>query len=144
MVAAANVQEIPVRRHYVISSDILVYLVCRHFFSSRLFSYLFSFYLWVRSLTVVAETPFQSREQSYITSDGQSVSKSWCPAQSGTFDQRYIYIFLFLNVTVLSYLGHALSREVGSVICQSFVNIVCSSLSIYMHNLHFVVHTFHN
>jgi hypothetical protein len=32
---------------------------------------------------------------SYFTTDGQSVSMSWCRAQSGTFDQRYfIYFFL--------------------------------------------------
>jgi hypothetical protein len=37
-----------------------------------------------------------SQSQSYITTDSQSVSKSWCRAQSGTFDQRYIYIFLKL------------------------------------------------
>jgi hypothetical protein len=41
---------------------------------------------------VASSTP-QAAEQSYITSDGRSVSKSWCRAQSGTFDQRYIYIF---------------------------------------------------
>jgi hypothetical protein len=39
-----------------------------------------------------------------------------------------IYIF-FLKVTVLSYLGCPLWREVGSVICQSFIIIVCSSIS---------------
>jgi hypothetical protein len=40
----------------------------------------------------------QSQSQSYFATDGQSVSSSWCRAQSGTFDQRY-YFFL---ITVLS------------------------------------------
>jgi hypothetical protein len=56
---------------------------------------------------------------------------------------RDIYFF-FLKVTVLSYLGRPLWRQVGSVICQSFVIIICSSLSIYIYNLHFVLHTVHN
>jgi hypothetical protein len=30
----------------------------------------------------------QSQSQSYFATDGQSVSMSWCRAQSGTFDQR--------------------------------------------------------
>jgi hypothetical protein len=62
--------------------------------------------------------------QSHVTTDGRSVSMSWCQVQSGTFDQRYVFFFTFLNVTVLSYLGRPLWREVGSVICQSFVNII--------------------
>jgi hypothetical protein len=66
--------------------------------------------------------PFQSQSQSYFTTDGQSVSMSWCRAQLGTFDQRY-YTFFFLKVTVLSYLGRPLWREVGSVICQSTVSL---------------------
>jgi hypothetical protein len=33
----------------------------------------------------------QSQSQSYITTDGQSASMSWCRAQSGTFDQRYFF-----------------------------------------------------
>jgi hypothetical protein len=32
-----------------------------------------------------------SQSQSHITSDGQSVSMSWCQAQSGTFDQRLFF-----------------------------------------------------
>jgi hypothetical protein len=35
----------------------------------------------------------QNQSQSYFTTDSQSVSKSWCRAQSGTFDQRYYYFF---------------------------------------------------
>jgi hypothetical protein len=45
-----------------------------------------------------------SQSQSYFTTDGQSVSMSWCRAQFGTFDQRY-YFFFFLKVAVLSYFG---------------------------------------
>jgi hypothetical protein len=62
----------------------------------------------------------QSQSQSYFTTDGQSVSMSWCRAQFGTFDQRF---FFFLKVTVLPYLGRPLWREVGSVICQSTVSL---------------------
>jgi hypothetical protein len=50
----------------------------------------------------------QSQSQSYITTDSQSVSKSWCRAHSGTFDQRSF--FFFLKFTVLSF-GGALSDE---------------------------------
>jgi hypothetical protein len=67
-------------------------------------------------------------KSSHFTTDGQSVSMSWCRAQSGTSDQR----FFFFKVTVLSYLGRPLRREVGSVICQSFVIIVCSSISMHI------------
>jgi hypothetical protein len=35
----------------------------------------------------------QSQSQSYFTTDGQSVSMSWCRAQIGTFDQRYYFLF---------------------------------------------------
>jgi hypothetical protein len=52
--------------------------------------------------------------QSHITSDGQSVSMSWCRAQSGTFDQR----FFFSKVTVLSFWG-ALSDERSGLSCVS-------------------------
>jgi hypothetical protein len=31
----------------------------------------------------------QSQSQSHITTDGQSVSMSWCRAQSGTFEQNF-------------------------------------------------------
>jgi hypothetical protein len=40
-------------------------------------------------------TAIQSQSQSYITTDSQSVCKSWCRAQSGAFDQRYFSFFLF-------------------------------------------------
>jgi hypothetical protein len=63
-----------------------------------------------------------SQSQSNFTTDGQSVSMSWCRAQLGTFDQRYFFFF-FLKVAVLSYMGRPLWREVGSVICQSTVSL---------------------
>jgi hypothetical protein len=72
-----------------------------------------------------------------LTTDGQSVSKSWCRAQSGTFDQRYIsFSFFFLKLQSCLIWG-ALSDERSGL---SFVIIVWSSLSIYMYNLHFVLH----
>jgi hypothetical protein len=43
----------------------------------------------------------QSQSQSYFITDGQSVSSSWCRAQSGTFD-RIFFFFFFWKVTVLS------------------------------------------
>jgi hypothetical protein len=57
-----------------------------------------------------------SQRQRYITIDSQSVSKSWCRAQSGTFDQR----FFFFKVTVLSFWG-ALSNERSGL---SFVSLL--------------------
>jgi hypothetical protein len=39
----------------------------------------------------------QSQSQSNFTTDGQSVSMSWCRAQFGNFDQRYYYYFFFRN-----------------------------------------------
>jgi hypothetical protein len=35
---------------------------------------------------------WNGQSQSYTTTDGQSVSISWCQAQSGTFDQRYFFL----------------------------------------------------
>jgi hypothetical protein len=72
-----------------------------------------------------ASEKIRVKSQSYITTDSQSVSKSWCRAQSGTFDQRY-FSFFFLKVSVLSY-GDALSDERSGL---SFVSLqsVYSSL----------------
>jgi hypothetical protein len=82
-----------------------------------------------------------SQSQSYIKTDGQSVSKSWCRAQSGTLDQRYI----FFQSYCLVFFGGALSDERSSL---SFVSLCQYSLqwsvSIYINYLHFVLHTFHN
>jgi hypothetical protein len=57
-----------------------------------------------------------SRSRSHLTTDGQSVSKSWCRAPSGAHDQ--IYITLYLTITVLLLWG-ALSDERTGL---SFVN----------------------
>jgi hypothetical protein len=54
--------------------------------------------------------------QRHITTDSQSVSKSWCRAQSGTFDQRS---FFFLKVSALLF-GGALSDERSGL---SFVSL---------------------
>jgi hypothetical protein len=40
---------------------------------------------------------YVSQSQSYIRTDSQSVSMSWCRAQSGTFDQRSFF-FVFLKL----------------------------------------------
>jgi hypothetical protein len=79
----------------------------------------------------------QSQRQSHITTDGQSVSMSWCRAQSGTFDQRF-----FFKITVLSLWAPSLTR--GRVCHLSvLVNTVYSSqsVSIYINYLHTVLHT---
>jgi hypothetical protein len=52
---------------------------------------------------------------------------SWCRAQPGTFDQR----FFSLKVTVLSFLGRPLWREVGSVMCQS-LSLKSTTVSNYL------------
>jgi hypothetical protein len=64
------------------------------------------------------ESRSQCQSQSYFTADGQSFSKSWCRAQSGTFDQRSFFFF-FLKVSVLSFEG-ALSDERSGL---SFVSL---------------------
>jgi hypothetical protein len=48
------------------------------------------------------------KSQSHIATDGQSVSKPWCPAPSVTHDQ--IFSYYYLTVTVL-FLWGALSEE---------------------------------
>jgi hypothetical protein len=62
----------------------------------------------------------QSQSQSYITTDSQSVSMSWCRAQSGTLTRDLFFFWIYCPV----FWGRPLWREVGSVLCQSFVNIV--------------------
>jgi hypothetical protein len=54
-------------------------------------------------------SPLRAQQVNAIYSIHQSVSKSWCRAQSGTFDQRSFFSFFF-KVTVLSF-GGALSDE---------------------------------
>jgi hypothetical protein len=70
-----------------------------------------------KTLFTVVGVIASSQSQSHITTDGQSVSMSWCEAHSGTFDQRRF--FFFSSNYCLVFLGLTLWREVGSVICQS-------------------------
>jgi hypothetical protein len=71
------------------------------------------------------KTVSQSQSQSYSTTDSQSVSMSWCRAQSGTFDQRDF--FFVLEVTVLSF-GGALSDE------RSGLSFVSNFKKIYIYS----------
>jgi hypothetical protein len=58
------------------------------------------------------------------------------------FWPEILFFFCFsLKVTVLSNLGRPLWREVGSVICQSVVNIVCSGISMYIQFTLCVIHS---
>jgi hypothetical protein len=76
----------------------------------------------------------QSQSQSHITTDGQSVSMSWCRAQSGTFDQSF-----FLNL--LSCLFGAPSLTRGWVCHVSvFVIEVYNSLVYLQQCLHSIKH----
>jgi hypothetical protein len=81
---------------------------------------------------------YQSQSQSHITTIGQSVSMSWCRAQSGTFGQR----FFFQSYCLVFFWG-ALSDERSG---PSFVSLCQYSLqwsvSIYINYLHSVLHTF--
>jgi hypothetical protein len=56
-----------------------------------------------------------SQSQSHIATDGQSVSKYWCRAPSGTHDK--IFSYYYLTVMVLFLWGRPLWREDGSVCC---------------------------
>jgi hypothetical protein len=70
-------------------------LIHRPVFYLKLNSTLLSIGLWRWYINItVTILDIQSQSQSYITTDSQSVSKSWCRAQSGTFDQRS---FFFLS-----------------------------------------------
>jgi hypothetical protein len=81
----------------------------------------------------------QSQSQSYFIADGQSVSSSWCRAQSGTFDQRY-YFFLFFFFKLQSCLNWgALSDERSGL---SFVSLQSVYSSIYITYLYIVLYTF--
>jgi hypothetical protein len=79
----------------------------------------------------------QVHSQSHSTTDGQSVSMSWCRAQSRTFEQRF-----FFQCYILVFLRRPLWREVGSVIA------VYSSQSLFTTNIYIklkiyiVLHTF--
>jgi hypothetical protein len=66
--------------------------------------------------------------QSYITTDGQPVSMSWCRAQSGTFDRRFFFIAKLLSC--LFFGAPCLTR--GRVCHLSvFVNRVYSDQSVF-------------
>jgi hypothetical protein len=58
---------------------------------------------------------WQLQSQSLIATDGQSVSMSWCRAQSGTFDQR----FLFFSKLLSCLFRGALSDERPGLSCVS-------------------------
>jgi hypothetical protein len=51
--------------------------------AETLSSFCYSFYDWLQT----------SQSQSHITTDGQSVSKSWCRAPSGAHDQIFIIVW---------------------------------------------------
>jgi hypothetical protein len=58
----------------------------------------------------------QSQSQSNFTTDGQSVSMSWCRAQFGTFDQRY-YFFFFESCSLI--LAKEVQAEVRSLVLSN-------------------------
>jgi hypothetical protein len=79
---------------------------------------------------------FQSESELHYNwqSVSQSVSMSWCRAQSGTFDQRsyfFFFFFFFFESYCLVIWGRPLWREVRSVICQS-LSIQSTVVSIYI------------
>jgi hypothetical protein len=73
-----------------------------------------------------------SQSQSYITTDSQSVSMSWCRANLGLLTKVF-----FFKVTVLSF-GGALSDERSGL---SFVSL-CEYSLVFSQYLHTVLHTF--
>jgi hypothetical protein len=74
-------------------------------------------------------TTGQSQSQSYFTTGGQSVSMSWCRAQSGTFDQR----FFFESYSLVLFGAPSLTR--GRV-CHLSVYSQSTVVSQYLHNLY--------
>jgi hypothetical protein len=68
-------------------------------------------------LTAVSRVPC-NQSQSHIATDGQSVSKSWCRAPFGAYDQIFSYYYLTVSV-LFFFVGRPLWREDGSVFCQS-------------------------
>jgi hypothetical protein len=74
-----------------------------------------------------------SQSQSHFTTDDQSVSMSWCRAQSGTFDQRYLFIFFFLNYGLVLFGAPSLTR--GRV-CHLPGYSQSTVVSHYLHNLY--------
>jgi hypothetical protein len=72
------------------------------------------------------------QSQSHVTTDGQSVSHSWCRAPSGTHDHIFSPIYMTISVFVL--LGRPLWREGGCNLSKSLsyknIYIVINSYSI--------------
>jgi hypothetical protein len=74
-----------------------------------------------------------SQSHSYVTTDGQSASRSWCQVPIWGL---WPYINYCLTYTVLSFGGRPLWREDGSVVCQS-ASSIRSIVSMYNFcNLH--------
>jgi hypothetical protein len=71
----------------------------------------------IRPLLHTGVKTISSQSQSHIATDGQSLSKSWCRAPFGAYDQ------IFSTVRQLRscffFVGRLLWREEGSVFCQS-------------------------
>jgi hypothetical protein len=57
-----------------------------------------------------SQSQSQSQSQSKIATDDQSVSMSWCRAQSGTFDQRFFLIFFFQSYCLVCFGAPSLTR----------------------------------
>jgi hypothetical protein len=68
--------------------------------------------------TFVSQLNCQSQSQSYIATDGQSVSKSWCQAPSGAHDQIFITVWQLWSC----------SREDGSLLLRGCWNVYTESL----------------
>jgi hypothetical protein len=67
--------------------------------------------------------------QSHVTTDGQSVSKSWIRAPCGSRDQTLILVWHLLFYRCCA----PLWQEVGSVICHShYPSVVSKYIQIYM------------
>jgi hypothetical protein len=53
---------------------------------------------------------YQSQSQSYIATDGRSISKSWCRAPSGAHDQIFIIVcqlrFCFCGASIVLFISH--------------------------------------
>jgi hypothetical protein len=69
------------------------------------------------TLLLVVTLLSQSQSQSHIATDGQSVSTSWCRAQSGTFDQSFF--FQSYGLVFFFWEGAALSDERSDLSCVS-------------------------
>jgi hypothetical protein len=84
-----------------------------------------------RSLQQLQQPTLQSESELHY--NWQWVSKSWCRAQIGTFDQTSFFFFFFFCFLFESYCP-VIWREVGSVIYQS-LSIQSRVVSQYLHKL---------